>query len=85
MRFIVKGRVQGVGYRYFVRRSAERLGLSGYAKNLADGSVEVVAAGEDRALKDLEDDLRRGPSFAAVDSVERTKIADRGDQGFHIR
>ncbi len=46
LRFIVRGRVQGVGYRYFARKSAESLGLTGFARNLADGSVEVVAEGE---------------------------------------
>jgi acylphosphatase len=84
-RFVVVGRVQGVGYRYFVLRQAERLGVSGFARNRPDGSVEVVAEGSEEALRDLEDRLREGPSFSAVDNVERESIAPRGQGGFHIR
>lgn len=85
LRFIVRGRVQGVGYRYFARRSAESLGLTGFARNLADGSVEVVAEGEPQALLSLEAALRQGPSFALVESLDKAPIAGRGDAGFHIR
>jgi acylphosphatase len=84
-RFIVVGRVQGVGYRYFVLRHAEQLGLAGFARNRPDGSVEVVAEGTEDGLRDLQDRLQQGPSFAAVDSVERESIAPRGQSGFHIR
>jgi acylphosphatase len=77
--------VQGVGYRYFVMRAADRLGLAGYARNLADGRVEVVAEGADTALATLEDEMRRGPSFAEVQGVEREPITPRGDHGFHVR
>ena len=84
-RFIVRGRVQGVGYRYFVRRAAASLGITGYAKNLADGSVEVVAEGPDDRLADLEGRLREGPDFAQVSGLDREAIAPRGDDGFHIR
>lgn len=85
LRFVVRGRVQGVGYRYFARRSAEALGLTGFARNLADGSVEVVAEGEAPALVRLEAALRQGPSFALVESLDKAPIARRGDAGFHIR
>jgi acylphosphatase len=84
-RFIVEGRVQGVGYRYFVLRQAEALGVAGFARNLPDGTVEVVAEGTDEAVGALEDRLRLGPSFAAVGTVGREAIAPRGDRGFHIR
>jgi acylphosphatase len=84
-RFVVQGRVQGVGYRYFVQREADALKVTGFARNLPDGSVEVVAEGGDGALATLEARLRDGPSFARVTSVERTVIAARGDHGFHIR
>jgi acylphosphatase len=84
-RFRVRGRVQGVGYRYFVLREAERNSVTGYARNLPDGSVEVVAEGGAEALATLEARLREGPAFADVDSVEREAIAPRGDLGFHIR
>ena len=84
-RFLVRGRVQGVGYRYFVLREAEGLGVSGFARNLPDGSVEVVAEGDDPVLQQLEERLRQGPSFAKVAAVERVDVAPRGGQGFHIR
>jgi acylphosphatase len=84
-RYVVQGRVQGVGYRYFVLRHAEELGIAGYAKNQADGTVEVVAEGADEALKQLEERLNEGPSFAHVSGVEREAIAERGASGFHVR
>lgn len=84
-RYVVSGRVQGVGYRYFVLRHAEALGVSGYARNRADGSVEVVAEGSEAALADFEARLRDGPSFAEVTNLEREAIAERGSGGFHIR
>jgi acylphosphatase len=84
-RYVVSGRVQGVGYRYFVLREAERLGVAGFTRNLSDGSVEVVAEAAEEVLGELETRLRRGPSFAAVDGVDRAAIPPRGDAGFHIR
>jgi acylphosphatase len=84
-RYVVSGRVQGVGYRYFVLRQADLLGVSGYARNLSDGSVEVVAEGSEAALADLEERLREGPSFAEVTRVTREAIAERGSGGFHVR
>lgn len=84
-RYRVEGRVQGVGYRYFVQREADALSVTGFVRNMPDGSVEVVAEGAESALATLETRLREGPSFARVASVERAAIAPRGDQGFHIR
>ena len=84
-RYTVAGRVQGVGYRYFVLRQAERLGVTGYAENRPDGSVWVVAEGSESALDDLASELERGPGFASVDGVARESISPRGDSGFHIR
>jgi acylphosphatase len=84
-RYVVAGRVQGVGYRYFVMRQADALGVSGYARNRADGSVEVVAEADDAVLADFEARLREGPSFAEVTNVEREAVAERGQGGFHIR
>lgn len=68
-RFLVSGRVQGVAYRAHTRREAERLGLTGHAKNLPDGRVEVIAHGEESALLALESWLWRGPLLARVDAV----------------
>ena len=84
-RYIVRGRVQGVGYRYFVMREAGALGVSGFARNLPDGTVEVIAEGADEVLAQFEDRLREGPSFATVSALDRSAIAARGDHGFHIR
>lgn len=84
-RYYASGRVQGVGYRYFVLREAEALGITGFARNLPDGRVEVVAEGPDEALAAFEERLRQGPAFATVTSVERAEAPPRGDAGFHIR
>jgi len=84
-RFVVQGRVQGVGYRYFVMREAASLGVCGFARNRPDGTVEVVAEGSDEVLGDLEERLRQGPAFAQVTGIDRAPITPRGDQGFHIR
>ena len=69
-RFFVSGRVQGVGYRYFALDKAEQIGVAGYAKNLADGRVEVYAIGTSAQLRDLARELQRGPRLAAVDGVD---------------
>lgn len=84
-RYVVKGRVQGVGYRYFALQEAQALGLAGFARNLADGGVEVLAEGPDEALAAFEARLKLGPAFAKVTGVERTSAPARGDEGFHIR
>ena len=69
-RYFVRGRVQGVGYRYFVERSAVELGLTGYTRNLEDGRVEVYAAGTAAKLAQLSERLAKGPRFADVRGVE---------------
>lgn len=66
----ITGMVQGVGFRWFVRERARRLGLSGWVRNLPDGSVEVAASGEPGQLELLRSELRRGPSGARVDEVD---------------
>ncbi len=85
-RFQVSGRVQGVGFRYFVVTCAARWGLTGWARNLPDGRVEVLAQGEPEALGGLEEDLRRGPRSARVDHVEAVEErADGGIRDFGVR
>ncbi len=74
-RFFVSGMVQGVGYRLFATRLAERLGISGWVKNLRDGRVEAYAIGSPKAVKDFRHGLERGPSGAMVDEV-REEQAD---------
>jgi acylphosphatase len=71
-RFLVSGMVQGVGFRWFVARHARSLGLTGFARNLPDGRVEVVVSGPDDALPALEQLLRAGPASAQVEAVERS-------------
>lgn len=66
----VTGMVQGVGFRWFVRERARRLGLAGWVRNLPDGSVEVAAAGDDQQLALLRGELRAGPRGAAVETLE---------------
>jgi acylphosphatase len=67
----VFGEVQGVGYRYFIMRRAEALGVSGWVRNRSDGTVDVEAWGMDGVLDDLEVQLRQGPRWSRVDRVER--------------
>jgi len=74
MRTIVRGRVQGVGFRAFVVREARRLGLDGFTRNLPDGSVEVVASGHPLQLELLVERLRSGPPLSQVDAVERIDL-----------
>ncbi len=78
----VRGRVQGVGYRAFVERVALELGLAGYAKNLPDGRVEVVAEGEEEALNLLLEKLKAGPRLARVEGVEARFTEAQGLRGF---
>ena len=72
-RYFVSGTVQGVGFRFFARRTAERLRLAGFAKNLADGRVEVYAVGPAEALEKFREELKRGPEGARVAGVEEEK------------
>jgi acylphosphatase len=69
-RFLVRGRVQGVGFRWFVEREAHILGISGWVRNNHDGSVEVLAQGTRDQLSGLHSRLREGPRAARVDAVE---------------
>jgi acylphosphatase len=66
----VVGVVQGVGFRWFVRERARRLGLAGWVRNLPDGSVEVAASGADEQIAALRAEIQRGPPGAAVDQLE---------------
>lgn len=85
-RYRVMGRVQGVGFRYFVWREAESLGVDGWVRNCVDGSVEALARGSADELDRFRRCLEEGPSFSRVTSVT---VADETDQevvqGFAIR
>ena len=82
---VVRGRVQGVGFRHFVWRRANDLGLDGEVRNRHDGAVEIVAWGEPAALGQLVEQVRRGPSSARVlDLDARYDAGPRPAPGFHI-
>jgi acylphosphatase len=83
-RFIVSGRVQGVFYRASAREQAVGLGLTGHAKNLSNGDVEVVACGSEQALAAIERWLRQGPPAARVDAVSREDLLERELRGFAV-
>ncbi len=85
-RYRVSGKVQGVGFRYFASRVARQLGVTGYAKNLRDGSVEVYAFGTAAMLAALRKELQRGPRSAAVSNVteEDATIESKFERGFSI-
>ena len=84
-RFVVVGKVQGVFFRASTREQALRLDLSGHAKNLDDGSVEVIACGDAANVDALERWLRKGPAAARVDHVSRFEEGDAPPRGFHTR
>jgi acylphosphatase len=75
-RFVVRGRVQGVGFRYFVLSRARLLGLQGWVRNLPDGTVEARAWGEDGALQSLRAHLAEGPGHARVETVEVSPLVE---------
>ncbi len=83
----VAGRVQGVGFRWFVRQTARRLGVDGWAVNTPAGTVEIVAKGEPDALKQLEAAVAQGPSGAIVKSVTELAavLEDEVQDGFEVR
>jgi acylphosphatase len=83
-RWYVRGRVQGVGYRAFAQRSAQSLGLTGYARNLDDGRVEVYAAGPADKVAELTPLLHRGPRWADVRGVEEQEAAVQVSGQFRI-
>ena len=84
LRCLVSGRVQGVGFRAHARHAAQALSLSGYARNLSDGRVEVLACGEAQALERFKAWLERGPRLARVERVECNHHPDRPAGDFHI-
>jgi acylphosphatase len=86
VRFFVGGKVQGVWFRASTRDRAIALGLRGYARNLSDGRVEVLAIGADDAVEGMAQWLHYGPSQARVDELERLDAEDdAGIAGFEVR
>lgn len=88
-RFLITGRVQGVGFRFFVHAAAERHGLRGWVHNLPSGHIEALAEGEHEILEEFERQLRQGPPDSRVERVDVTDAADQIlhllDAGFTIR
>jgi acylphosphatase len=85
-RFVIAGRVQGVGFRWFTHDTAAREGVHGWVRNLADGRVEVVAEGDAASVDRLEAAVRRGPGSARVEQGDVEELAPTGrPAGFEIR
>jgi acylphosphatase len=74
--YLVKGRVQGVGFRWFVHQEAAELGLRGWVRNTDQGHVEIVATGKPEELAELKDALRKGSRGSRVDAVEEQELAE---------
>ena len=79
-RFFIEGRVQGVFFRASTKHEAQQLGLRGYARNLDDGRVEVLAVGDVQAVERFNEWLKHGPQHARVDTVQRIET-DEGEAG----
>jgi len=85
-RFLISGRVQGVGFRFFADEAGAREGLHGWVRNLPDGRVEISAEGDAEALERFERRIRQGPRGARVDAVDVEDAASTGrNTGFTIR
>jgi acylphosphatase len=76
LHFLVKGRVQGVGFRWYVQREAAEIGLRGWVRNTADGHVEIVAAGDIEDLNELKAAIRKGSRGSRVDQVLEHELAE---------
>jgi len=85
VRLQIEGRVPGVGFRWWTVRQAHALHLAGWVRNRRDGSVEVLAIGEAKALKALIDACGRGPTGAEVRALTQSPAEDDGSQGFEER
>jgi acylphosphatase len=87
VKLLVKGRVQGVGFRWFAREEARRAGLAGWVRNAADGTVEIAAAGDADSVERFIEAVRRGPPGSRVDGVDCAAIAPEAPVGrpFSIR
>jgi acylphosphatase len=84
-RYLISGRVQGVGFRYFAERAARDSGVTGWIRNLPDGSVEAHATGAPAQIERFEARLRRGPSRSEVTGFEATEDSPSKSTGFEIR
>jgi acylphosphatase len=83
-RFIVRGRVQGVGFRYFAVRAARQAGVTGTVRNLADGTVEAIAEGTPNAIDQFRSSLQAGPSYGHVSKLDETELQPIGYSEFEV-
>jgi acylphosphatase len=79
--FLVRGRVQGVGFRWFVHREASELGLRGWVRNTEEGDVELVVSGDEDGLTELCNSLNRGPRGSRVDQVIEHPLVETEAEG----
>ena len=77
-KFLIRGSVQGVGFRYFAQRSAAKHQVRGYIRNLEDGRVEALAEGPERSVEEFKFDLAAGPMYSRVEEIEETVIEPTG-------
>ena len=83
LHFLIQGRVQGVGFRWYVHREASELDLRGWVRNTEEGEVEVVASGSAEDLAELRASLRRGPRGSRVDRLVEHYLEDREAEGLN--
>jgi len=83
-RIIVKGKVQGVFFRYQTEKKAQELGITGTVRNMIDGNVEIVAKGNDDAMRAFIDWCKVGPDYSRVDELKIENLPDRELEGFKI-
>lgn len=83
-RYVVRGRVQRVGFRWFTQRVADAFDIAGRVRNTDDGSVEIVATGSAENLRSFKEQIEIGPDGARVDRVDDAEHPDEGYRGFHV-
>lgn len=84
-RYLIEGRVQGVGFRAFTASRARWIGVAGFVRNRPDGTVEAVAEGPLELLTRFEIECRRGPAFAHVTQVTVEELPPTGERGFDVK
>ena len=81
----VKGLVQGIGYRYFVREKAKQAGINGYVMNLTDGNVLIIAQGDDRDLNDFIEGIKTEHSYAEINEIDIKEAKEEDFEDFQIK